>query len=226
MDWKFFEEDVKELTRAFGYDAQTTELNGDYGVDVLARRGTATVVIQCKLYGKAKVGVDAILKLIGTREHFLAKHAICITTGRFTARALEVADKNHILTVDRLKLIQLCQERNIILKSITVVVRMMGDWFDEIIEVGNKRLLIGRAPHASFRVTSQQVSRAHAQLWVQGQKLYLEDLQSTNGTYVNGRRISGRCTLDYDDVITIGDARFRVAIVTSDGVIPPVYELI
>jgi pSer/pThr/pTyr-binding forkhead associated (FHA) protein len=40
--------------------------------------------------------------------------------------------------------------------------------------------------------------------------VFLEDLDSTNGTYVNGRRVTTRARLRPDDMIAIGDTQFRL----------------
>ena len=43
-----------------------------------------------------------------------------------------------------------------------------------------------------------------------GEKLYLKDLESRNGTYLNGKRIERPIILQRDDVIGIGESRFEV----------------
>ena len=48
------------------------------------------------------------------------------------------------------------------------------------------RLLVGTGPAAEARLTDPEVSRRHAALEVQGSRLRLQDLGSTNGTFVNG----------------------------------------
>ncbi len=48
------------------------------------------------------------------------------------------------------------------------------------------RVLVGKSPMCTFRLTDEQVSRRHASLRPQGRGLVLEDLSSTNGTTING----------------------------------------
>ena len=43
-----------------------------------------------------------------------------------------------------------------------------------------------------------------------GDKLYLKDLESRNGTYLNGKRIERPVMLQRDDVIGAGESRFEV----------------
>jgi len=48
---------------------------------------------------------------------------------------------------------------------------------------------VGRAPRADFIVDAALVSRLHCRLTAGSEKLEVEDLSSTNGTFVNGRRV-------------------------------------
>jgi len=59
-----------------------------------------------------------------------------------------------------------------------------------------------------------KVSRKHAELTLLGPGAYfVRDLASTNGTYLNGKRVTDRCKLGPDDVVEVGDTRLRVSIV-------------
>ncbi|QDV68115.1 ABC transporter ATP-binding/permease protein [Rosistilla carotiformis] len=65
--------------------------------------------------------------------------------------------------------------------------------------------LIGRNPEvAVFCLDHPHVSRAHAQLARSGQQIWIEDVGSANGTFVNGKQIASRCLLNDGDVIDIG----------------------
>lgn len=55
-----------------------------------------------------------------------------------------------------------------------------------------------------------RISRRHAQVIVQGSTVWLEDLNSANGTYHNGRRIFGRVLLQGGDEIRLGNTILRV----------------
>jgi pSer/pThr/pTyr-binding forkhead associated (FHA) protein len=55
-------------------------------------------------------------------------------------------------------------------------------------------------------IPSAKVSRRHALIRVTGDRAEIEDLGSRNGTYVGGRRITGRVTLGDGDEIAIGPA--------------------
>lgn len=64
---------------------------------------------------------------------------------------------------------------------------------------------LGRGPSNEIVINHAQVSRQHARLTRQGGTVVLEDLGSTNGTYVNGVRLTAPQTLSNGDVIGLGD---------------------
>ena len=70
------------------------------------------------------------------------------------------------------------------------------------------RLLIGRSEHNDISIGSRFISRHHALLVRHGGSTFLMDLNSTNGTTVNARRISNH-VLMHDDVITIGHHKIK-----------------
>ena len=70
------------------------------------------------------------------------------------------------------------------------------------------RLLIGRSEHNDISLNSQFISRHHALLVRHGSSTFLMDLNSSNGTFVNSRRISNH-VLIHDDVITVGHHRIK-----------------
>ena len=70
---------------------------------------------------------------------------------------------------------------------------------------------VGRAPRADFVVDAALVSRVHCRLTLDAAgKLEIEDLGSTNGTFVNGRKV-GKTTLSDGDKLTIGRVEFVVS---------------
>ena len=69
---------------------------------------------------------------------------------------------------------------------------------------------IGRHDDCQIRIRSSQVSRRHCELFEEGNKLILRDLGSSNGTFVNGKRVLGQQTLKPGDVLTIGGVTLQV----------------
>ena len=70
------------------------------------------------------------------------------------------------------------------------------------------RLLIGRSEHNDISIGSNFISRHHALLVRHGSSTFLMDLNSSNGTFVNSRRVSNH-VLIHDDVITVGHHRIK-----------------
>ncbi len=80
---------------------------------------------------------------------------------------------------------------------------------EQDIVFGEKTLLqIGRDPGNDVVIASPSVSRFHAQVERVGQRYRVEDLRSSNGTFVNGERIDGSVWLKPEDTIRIGQYRF------------------
>lgn len=71
--------------------------------------------------------------------------------------------------------------------------------------------VIGRHPRAHIRLDDQFVSSEHAQIsWTDG-RWWVTDLNSTNGTLLNGQLVTVPTGLRYGDVIEIGDVHLQVA---------------
>jgi pSer/pThr/pTyr-binding forkhead associated (FHA) protein len=71
-----------------------------------------------------------------------------------------------------------------------------------------RRTRIGRAPGCELQIDSQSVSRNHAMILKGARELIVEDLNSTNGVLLNGRRISRNLLTD-GDLLAIGEIQFR-----------------
>jgi pSer/pThr/pTyr-binding forkhead associated (FHA) protein len=67
---------------------------------------------------------------------------------------------------------------------------------------------LGRGPQSDIVLQDTYASSAHARLLPQGDAIVLEDLGSTNGTYLNGVPLSGPQPLHEGDRIRIGDSEF------------------
>lgn len=72
----------------------------------------------------------------------------------------------------------------------------------------DRRSLIGRRPDSTVFLESLAVSREHAQVLCEGGNYYVEDVGSSNGTYVNGKKIAGRVPLTENDTLAIGPYTF------------------
>src|SRR5712692_6383670 len=69
--------------------------------------------------------------------------------------------------------------------------------------LGNDCSVIGRSADADIRLPSQVVSRHHAKIWCENGTYFIQDLGSSNGTLVNGKRIAGSQVLEDGDRLTM-----------------------
>lgn len=67
------------------------------------------------------------------------------------------------------------------------------------------QLTIGRDSSNGVAINDSEVSRKHSRLSFQGGKYVIEDLGSTNGTFVNGQRLAGPVVLKAGDVVSLGE---------------------
>ena len=67
-------------------------------------------------------------------------------------------------------------------------------------------LVVGRDPSSDIVISDPQVSRQHARIRYQGGLTVIEDMGSTNGTFVNGMQLTSPHTLTNGDMISLGDA--------------------
>lgn len=67
---------------------------------------------------------------------------------------------------------------------------------------------IGRAVECDIVISSKSVSREHARLRREGRRWFVEDMGSTNGTYLNDTRLTEAIEIRDGDTLTIGDVAF------------------
>jgi hypothetical protein len=134
----------------------------------------------------------------------------------FLIRRLERAESNNANVLGR---IQTSMER---LGSVPLGGEAAGplaqlEWSAELIRVDgernvshalSRRTRIGRASGCELQVDSTSVSRHHALVVTGPRETIIEDLNSTNGVIVNGRKIS-RASLNDGDMVIVGDVHFR-----------------
>ena len=67
------------------------------------------------------------------------------------------------------------------------------------------QITIGRDSTNGVAINHSEVSRRHSKLSFQGGKYVIEDMGSTNGTFVNGQRLGGQTVLKPGDVVSLGE---------------------
>lgn len=78
-----------------------------------------------------------------------------------------------------------------------------------------REIFIGRSPSAQdggpgILLPFKSVSRSHCRIYSRGRQMYVEDLGSSFGTYVNGYRVVQATLLKSGDILEIGQERFQV----------------
>lgn len=71
-------------------------------------------------------------------------------------------------------------------------------------------MLVGRHQDANIVLQSAEISRRHAALLLKEQGLFVQDLNSSNGTFINGERVAGEAQLQSDDVLAFASLQFAV----------------
>src|SRR5690348_8883612 len=79
------------------------------------------------------------------------------------------------------------------------------------LRLGDGVTSLGRHDDCLIRIKSSQVSRRHCEIIDTDGRLMLRDLGSSNGTFVNGKRVLGQQALKVGDELTIGSVTLRVA---------------
>ncbi|MBI3410760.1 MAG: FHA domain-containing protein [Planctomycetes bacterium] len=87
-----------------------------------------------------------------------------------------------------------------------------GHHAGKVVAVNRQRFLIGRNRHSHLQVTSSKVSVHHCAIMTRPGRVWIHDLGSTNGTYVNERKIVDDQDLNHGDQLQIGPLVVEVQI--------------
>lgn len=88
-----------------------------------------------------------------------------------------------------------------------IVVSIDGVVIKEV-QLSKERTTVGRRPYNDIVIDNIAVSGEHAILQMAGSQVHLEDMNSTNGTYLNGKAVK-RQALNHNDVIEISKYKIR-----------------
>lgn len=83
-----------------------------------------------------------------------------------------------------------------------------GDLQGQVFRIDHE-LVVGRSTSCHVFVPDRRISREHSRFYLDNDRLFVEDLKSHNGTYVNGQRVS-RAELFHGDLIRLGTSQFSV----------------
>ena len=74
------------------------------------------------------------------------------------------------------------------------------------IELRKDKIFIGRSPECDIQFPVKSISRKHAGLYLHNEEYFIEDLESTNGIYINGIKIE-KASLRNGDFIELGEIK-------------------
>lgn len=100
LSWRDFEQLVGAHFERLGYSVSFTPAGADGGVDVVARKGSETFLIQCKQWRATQVGVSVVRELFGVMAARGATGGFVVSIGPFTADARAFAEGRNIELVD------------------------------------------------------------------------------------------------------------------------------
>jgi len=95
-----------------------------------------------------------------------------------------------------------------------LVVSLDGVVIKEV-QITKDKTTLGRRPYNDIVIDNLAVSGEHAVLQMVGQDVFIEDLNSTNGTYINGKAIKKQL-LAHNDTVEIG--KYKIKYLVDDGV--------
>ena len=76
--------------------------------------------------------------------------------------------------------------------------------------IAKEQFIIGRGTTADLRLASRSVSKVHSELTIAGDVVVVQDCGSTNGTFVNGARVTQGTPVGDGDLIQFADVEFRL----------------
>jgi pSer/pThr/pTyr-binding forkhead associated (FHA) protein len=94
---------------------------------------------------------------------------------------------------------------------VTKLIVASGKSAGRTIAIKRSKLLIGRAEECDVRPLSEEVSRRHCAVHVGPADVWVEDLGSRNGTFVNGEKIAGKIRVKDGDIIRVGGLELKVS---------------
>jgi predicted component of type VI protein secretion system len=105
--------------------------------------------------------------------------------------------------------------------KVSLVVLTAGKAAGQSVPITLSQFIIGRDPQCNLRPASAVISKRHCAILVKAGKVFVRDFDSTNGTFINEKQITGEAALKHDDVLKVGPLAFRVVIETTTPVNKP-----
>lgn len=95
-----------------------------------------------------------------------------------------------------------------------------GDLIGDPVAINSSSMRIGRCAPAEIVLPHKSVSREHCVIGLANDELFVTDLNSTNGTYIDGTRVSRATILPVGSILTVGEVALR-HVVRADAAVEP-----
>src|SRR6185437_5473858 len=92
--------------------------------------------------------------------------------------------------------------------NVRLVIRQSGR--RQVLPLKPPEVIIGRSRGCAVRIPSNEVSRQHCRLRLEGGLVTVEDLESVNGTFLNGQLVNEPQLVQPGDELEVGPAKFVV----------------
>jgi pSer/pThr/pTyr-binding forkhead associated (FHA) protein len=105
--------------------------------------------------------------------------------------------------------------------KLSLVVKTPGKSEGQSIPINLAQFVIGRDPQCNLRPASALISKRHCALIIRGEKAFIRDFDSTNGTFLNDQPVKDEMELQNKDRLKVGPLLFEVALETKPTVNRP-----
>src|SRR5947199_9301821 len=105
--------------------------------------------------------------------------------------------------------------------KLSLMVLSAGKAAGQTIPITLPQFIIGRDPQCQLRPASAVISKRHCALLVRGDKAFVRDFDSTNGTFVNDEPVKGERQLSHADRLKVGPLLFDVQLEATTPVSKP-----
>src|SRR5262250_2333114 len=85
-------------------------------------------------------------------------------------------------------------------------------------ELKGDKTTIGRVEDNTFPIVEASISSHHCEILLRGSDVVVKDLNSTNGTFINGEKLTGEGALKYGQILRLGQVELRLE--NGDGAAP------
>ena len=163
------------------------------------------------------IAVDELTQQADALRSALERARAQLEEREFMIRRLERSESNNANVLGR---IQTSMER--LGAAVPTLEATPRDWSPTLIRIDGDRSIsyalgrrtrIGRAQDCEMHIDSSSVSRHHALILAGTREAVIEDLNSTNGVILNGRRVTHQ-VLNDGDIVTLGEIQFRYVVKT------------